>query len=165
VQAATGAGMFRAEPILETVPLGNIPVWVDTNFQALRNLEAHIISLQESGRFEDLRRRDAIPVGLAVTDRDQKPRLLVFGAARWASNYPQGLPGLSPEDNKDLFVSSLEWLVERRLPSIGISPKRSNFYRLRVPEGAFGRMAWLPASIMILGIVGLGMGVWVVRRR
>lgn len=93
---------------------------------------------------------------------DQKPRLILVGSAAMASNV------LMSEDraarNYDLFQSMLGWLRERP-GSIGIEPKRQDMYMVNAVDVNFGRMIGLPALLMIVGIIGLGTGVWVVRRR
>jgi hypothetical protein len=61
-----------------------------------------------------------------------------------------------------LVVSSIEWMAERE--SIGAQPKTSPSFQLP-PEVNYARMIFLPGWIMLLSLIGLGIGVWIVRRR
>ena len=88
---------------------------------------------------------------------DDKPRMVVSGSSSGIRN------ALANTTAFDFFASSVAWLRER--PStIGIEAKKRDFYVVK-PETNFGRMIWLPGLLMFVGIVGLGTGVWVVRRR
>jgi len=90
---------------------------------------------------------------------DQKPRMIVMGDASFASN-----PNME-EDNPigySLFASCLAWLRERP-NNIGIEHKKRDVYQLD-PGTNVARMIRLPFALMALGVLGLGLGVWVVRR-
>src|SRR2546423_585115 len=65
--------------------------------------------------------------------------------------------------NYDVFESSLAWLRERP-SSIGLDPKERKIYQIE-PTTNFTRMEFLPLGLMIVTVLGLGLGVWVVRRR
>jgi hypothetical protein len=93
--------------------------------------------------------------------QDQKPRLAVFGDASIACNALIN----ANRGEYELFASTLAWLRERP-ESIGLEPKQRNTYSLTgVPEEEIGRMWRLPSLLLLLTIVGLGTGVWIVRRR
>ena len=105
--------------------------------------------------------------------KDSTPRLLVFGNAWFVSDANLGGPGRERDrfgrsaqagyPYYDLFASSLAWLRERP-SSIGLDPKERKEFRLK--EGAnLARMEYLPLGLMMVAIVGVGLGVWVVRRR
>jgi hypothetical protein len=57
----------------------------------------------------------------------------------------------------------MEWLAERPA-NIGIKPKESSSFVLGSNVNYRG-MILLPVALMILAIVGVGSGIWVVRRR
>jgi hypothetical protein len=38
-------------------------------------------------------------------------------------------------------------------------------YRIKTPPGSGWRMMLLPGILMLMGVMALGLGVWVVRRR
>ncbi len=88
---------------------------------------------------------------------EEKPRMVVAGSSSPVRN------ALANSLAADFFASSIAWLRER--PStIGIEAKKRDFY-LPKSDTNYARMMWLPALLMFVGIVGLGTGVWVVRRR
>jgi hypothetical protein len=95
----------------------------------------------------------------------EQPRMVVFGDADWVTDqYINGqLGGLY----YDLFTSCLAWLRERS--DIGTSAnaevKQRKAYKLNVPEANLGRLRYLPLGLSLLGVLALGCGVWVVRRR
>jgi hypothetical protein len=96
---------------------------------------------------------------------ESKPRLVVFGNVGWASDAP--LPGAQDARASSmyysLFASSIAWLREKQ-SSIGIKSKKRDTYQMS--EGAnVSRMLLLPAGLMFVCILGVGLGVWVVRRR
>ncbi|HEV2948913.1 MAG TPA: Gldg family protein, partial [Gemmataceae bacterium] len=92
----------------------------------------------------------------------QEPRLVVFGDSSWVANQ-----AISRENSGffELFVSTLNWLRER--PEIGKmadDKERKFFTPSTTPEGIV-RLQWLPGFLICLAIVGLGGGIWIVRRR
>jgi hypothetical protein len=99
--------------------------------------------------------------------KGQKPRLLVLGNARFASD--EGLQRYSARGRGvgypfiDLVSSSLAWLRERP-NSIGLDPKNRKVFMLSEKTNV-SRMIHLPTVVMLLCIFGMGFGVWVVRRR
>jgi hypothetical protein len=97
------------------------------------------------------------------TPQQQDPFLIVFGDASWVSNSE-----ISRNDrpNFDLFVSLLSWLRGR--PEIGkkaAEAKERPYYTLSTQPDGIVRLEWLPGFLICLTIVGLGGGIWLVRRR
>jgi ABC-type uncharacterized transport system len=92
----------------------------------------------------------------------QEPRMVVFGDASWVANQGISRPA---SGYFELFVSVLNWLRER--PEIGkmADPKERKFYTLSAGQDAVTRLEWLPGFLICLGIIGLGGGIWIVRRR
>jgi len=156
------------------------PVWAETNLDdPVRIVESAI-----RDRFKGIRERMVARLPLAVTvseptggmpgdphaafmGGDSKPRMVVFGNASWASDKP--LPNVfRPSEDANaryysLFASSLAWLREK--PSeIGIEAKKRDVYQM--PETTnVTRLLMLPVGLMFVSILGLGLGVWIVRRR
>src|SRR5262249_54270843 len=93
---------------------------------------------------------------------EQKPRLVVFGSASFASN--PYMAESSGQLNYDLFSSALAWLRQRP-SSIGLKAKERNIFVLNVGDEVISRMHWLPVTFMLITIIGLGTGVWLIRRR
>ena len=90
----------------------------------------------------------------------QEPRMVVFGDASWVANQEISRPG-----NFDLMYGALNWLRER--PEIGqmAEPKERKFFSLNASPEGLTRLEWLPGFLICLTIIGLGGGIWIVRRR
>jgi hypothetical protein len=112
------------------------------------------VSEDESGMPSD-------PFHASVRDRKVTPRMVVFGNVWWVLNL--NMDSRSSRLYSDLFISVLAWLRERPA-SIGIEPKKSDVYTWN-PNTNVLRMILLPGILAIVGIVGLGTGIWVIRRR
>ena len=105
----------------------------------------------------------AMPPGHPQTNQSSKPRMLVFGDSTWVSNREM-LDERWNDYNFTLFSSSLAWLRER--PDVGqvAENKERDFWKPNPAEDLW-RLYLLPGSLMVCTILGLGMGIWVVRRR
>ena len=57
----------------------------------------------------------------------------------------------------------LSWLRERH-NNIGIDAKKRESYTFS-PNADLNRMFLLPSILMLAAVIGLGAGVWIVRRR
>jgi hypothetical protein len=90
-----------------------------------------------------------------------KPRLVVFGDTTFISNPLASAD--SGTQNFSLFASTLDWLAERPT-SIGLDPRPLAVYSLD-PAYSASRMVLLPGVLAVVTVLGLGLGVWVVRRR
>jgi hypothetical protein len=94
--------------------------------------------------------------------------MVVFGDVEFVTNRGlqenelRALEGLPPAPYLDLFDSALKWLAER--PDVGVRPRESNIYALKT-DVATSRIMWWPTWLMVLGVVALGRGMWIVRRR
>jgi hypothetical protein len=153
VKPGTKADKFQADVLLEVSP--RLAPWAESNVQAFAELDLYARQVVEDGT----RDPSAKPVPIAVTAREgDKPRLVVIGDTDFISN--SSLSDLS----YNVLASSIDWLSDR--PGVGARPKESSTYTLS-PKAAeqMGRMTTLPAVLMALVIVGLGVGLWVVRRR
>jgi ABC-type uncharacterized transport system len=160
VRGGTGPGNFTSETILEAPKesADQIGCWAETDFNRLLNLPAYLRTLVTSGQIQKKLSDEPLPVALAVSDREQKPRMVVFGDYTFASNT---VANNAPY--YDFVISSMEWLAERPA-NIGIKPKESSSFVLGSNVN-FRGMILLPVGLMILAIVGVGSGIWVVRRR
>jgi hypothetical protein len=93
----------------------------------------------------------------------QAPRLAVFGSATMACNRQTSENRGNPLE-WEIIANTLDWLREKP-NNIGIEPKTRNVFTLDTTNINLNRMVFLPAALMILAILGLGTGVWVVRRQ
>lgn len=170
------AARLHAETLVLTNPYSPPDVWAVTTLKA--DPYQLMIEMARDEQRQDKMAAEALSVAVAVSEpvqpsdpadphafmrqQEQKPRLVAFGDATFASN--QAMAEGSGNYNFPLFASTLAWLRER--PSnIGVPPKSRNTFALHVQEDVAQRMRWLPAVLMVVGILGLGTGVWVVRRR
>jgi hypothetical protein len=171
-------GGYRVDELLLVDPRD--PVWSEKDLS--RSPPALVAELR---RPENLRRAlqtiSKTPLGVAVGVSESRsnlpnipgheglmsgtdvPRLVVFGDAGWVSD--EEINARSGQRNYDLFASTLSWLRER--PDIGkqADDKESPAYVLDVKDTSVWRLLLVPLALMLLGVVGLGCGVWVVRRR
>jgi hypothetical protein len=168
-----GGSHYTAEPILLSP---NNASWVDTN---LRADPGQLVTDLRQNRQELEKALDQDPSSIVVAvgesqppagndphafmkPPEQTPRLVVFGSATFATNPYMSESG--GQLNYDLFASALAWLRERP-SSIGLEPKKRNIFVLNVRDEAVSRMRWLPVTFMLIAIIGMGTGVWLIRRR
>jgi hypothetical protein len=166
------AGLHQAETIL-VVPQ-EVAAWADSDLQA--NPVELVRNLTKRERRQELLAKisqEDIPIAVTVTDQPPamdpharlegsggSPRMVVVGDSTFVSNW--ALEG-GRSRTYDLFFGMLSWLRERPT-DIGIEPKKQDVYDAD-PNINFRRLIWLPTALMLVGILGVGTGVWVVRRK
>ena len=93
------------------------------------------------------------------------PRMVVFGSSAWVTN--ENLGGAIGLIRMDILNNCISWLREKGTLGEGVSvdPKERKPYELGIPPQNSARTILLPIGLMLLGVMGLGLGVWVVRRR
>lgn len=169
--AAPGQGdpSLRAETLLETSP--GLPVWAESDLKtAPRQMVESFF--KDTKLFREKRSPEPLPIAVVVGESAApmpggagaaaKPRMAVFGSASFISN-PYMDETRSDPVYFDLFAGTLEWLRER--PSnVGIEPRTYKNYMLDPGTNLF-RLVFLPSILALTCIIGLGVGVWVVRRR
>ena len=178
-QAGEGRGAaFAVDPLLFTLPAQG--VWAEANLRA-DPIEL-LRTLTKPDRIEELRAKVSdtpIPVAVTVSESkmpmgmppgppgvgQQRPRLVVFGDSSWVTNRILMDERAGGSMNFDLFASSLSWLRER--PDLGTiaDPKERTVFVLKAEPEVVSQMRWLPAPLLIVLVIGLGAGIWVVRRR
>jgi hypothetical protein len=94
--------------------------------------------------------------------KEGQPRMIVFGDATWVSNQ---LEQRFAPFHFNLFASCLSWLAERADIGERVPPTQHDLYHLKAAPGSGSRLMLLPGILMLLGVLALGLGVWVVRRR
>jgi hypothetical protein len=174
---------FRAETLLIAVAQRE-PIWAETDFalnaaQLAQDVLANPRKPENQEKIAQILSNRVLPVGVAVSEAppmdpmsphgrlgqkgSAKPRLIAIGNAAFASDQNLGGPQGASSPLFDLITSSLAWLRERP-NSIGLDPKDRDRYRLE-PTTNILRLVFLPSGLMLMMIVGMGVGVWVVRRR
>lgn len=164
------ASSIRAEPLLIVAP--DARPWGETNLSA--NPSALVREWRASGGQNPKSSAKPLVVAATVSEsasprnpmdphaamtENQKPVLVVFGDSTWLAD-----PNFEG-DAWSLFNSCLVWLRERPDTGVKIEPKRPEFFTPSVPPDGGLRLVLLPGALMVLSIIGLGVGVWVVRRR
>jgi hypothetical protein len=172
-----GPNRYTAEDLVITLPLPGQYIVVDSNLSADPQTVAAELRSNEDKLRQRLVRRP-LPLAVTVSEggseappirghefmrTESQPRAVVFGDATWVSNAEVG--GRQGRRNRELFVSCVNWLRGR--PDIGAQPveaKTRSEYRLPDQAGT-ARLVLLPVALILLTVIGLGTGVWLVRRR
>jgi hypothetical protein len=169
VQPKTGGrpanANYRADSLL-LVPARDA-IWAETNFRS----ELDKLSTQEIEKKLSVR---PLSIGVVVSESapslphqgpmgEDKPRLAVLGNVTMVSNAALANPAVFGRQY-DLFQSLVGWLREKPA-GIGIEPKKQDVYELNAAGVNFNRMLYLPALLLLATVIGLGTGVWVIRRR
>ncbi len=164
---ADAKGAFKAEPVLEVLHRQGNFAMVETDVRVLKqDLDLYLEKLDRTRQLGARISQTPVTVAVAVSESgvgkgdDDRPRMVVIGDTEFLSNVDL-LRGKSLV-NYSFAVSSLEWLAERQ--NIGVQPRESLMFSID-PSVDFTRMVWLPGWIMLLILIGLGIGIWVVRRR
>jgi hypothetical protein len=157
-QPAPG-GAFTAETILQ-VPFDEGPVVATSNLLEVQRADQFLGGLIRRNELANRALTEPPSVAVAVTDKDQKPRLIVMGTSLFITNYNMQSNATGAYD---LQVSFLEWLAERP-GGMDIRPKETGTYTID-PDISRAQIVFLPAWLMVVGIIGLGTGIWIVRRR
>jgi hypothetical protein len=161
------------EPLLQTYP--NVDFWVEKDL-SVNPLDKASRLRRDEGLRDKVVAKEPLTIAVTVSEggaggmpRDMahsglfkdKPRMVVFGNGSWIGDEALRLR----PSQADLFTSCLSWLRER--PDIGRPPenRERKLYEIGLPKESMTRLLVLPLALMLLGVVGLGTGVWVVRRR
>ncbi len=151
---------FQAEVMLMGIGQRTSVIWSEANLSALKNPLAH-----GEAKLTTAEVQEQLPVAVAVTESDKpggegRPRLVVIGDAEIAANALQ-----DPRVGSlyySFLASCLDWLAER--PGVGARQREPGIYEVSSKTN-WGRLALLPGWLMSLAVIGLGTGIWVVRRR
>jgi hypothetical protein len=162
---------LNANPALRGMALlaSNSPTWLEEDpiRQAQFNNVLLELAQKDTVRAAKQFRQSARPLGVLVTE-GTTARAAVFGCAEFASDL--AAEGLSPESAPitfDLIGVTIDWLRERpSVASVEIKAKQYQEYKFPEPSAVSAtRLVYLPLALGLLAVVGLGVGVWVVRRK
>jgi hypothetical protein len=179
VRAAEGAkGPYQAEVLMLAPPSQYL--WLEKELGVDPGARAQAIR-GERALQQKLLEREAAPLAVAVSTSGgppkmpgmpddaahgggkEQPLMAVFGTASWVND--EGLSGRTGALRADLFSSTLSWLRGQGEMGKFVEDKTNQEYELTVPPQNMARLKWLPLVLMVLTVAGLGIGVWVVRRR
>lgn len=166
-------GRFTVENLLISMP--QMPCWVEKDLKASPSALVTQMRQSDSDKLGE-KLTHQLPLAVTVTEgkapspvpghdfmsKDGEPRLIVFGDASWATN---NIMLDATPDNYSLFSSCLSWLAGRHDIGKRIPSAERKVYRLEVAPGDEKRLTVLPGILLLFGVVSLGFGVWVVRRR
>mgnify|MGYP001071337618 CR=1 FL=1 len=154
---------FQASDLLLSVGI----TWLETVRPP--DMAARLEEILTSERVQEQVRlsRSPRPVAVTVTE-GATPRLVAFGTGLvFSDRVAQQIRGSNPV-TFDLLGVSVDWLRERQtsLAAVNIEAKKYTEYRIPSPSNLnFTRLMWLPLGLGLLSVIGMGAGVWVVRRR
>jgi hypothetical protein len=180
-----GGARHQVDRLLQTTPprsqIGRTGVFKESSLADPRDLVIDLV--QNHAKELEEREVMTLPVGVTVSDPSgddvhafmrgggpkgpAKPRLVVIGTSTFISD--PAIVGRRRDETQggsiyyDFFSSALAWLREKP-NSIGVTHKDRKQYELS-GEANPSSMVVTPFFVMLGCVVGLGLGVWVVRRR
>ncbi len=159
VKPAGAGGRYKADTVLQLRPDENL---LEKNLSALQDPIRYILEMDDRRQLVQLISREPTPVAVSVTDSNgDKPCMVVVGDTEFITNR-ELMGSATSATNYNFIVSALDWMAERE--GIGALPKESPVYQID-PSVNLARMIVLPGWLMLLTLIGLGVGIWVVRRR
>jgi hypothetical protein len=177
VLPSNAPGGSSVEELIQVRP--QMGVWGETDLAANPSaLAADLRKPENEKRLAEKLSRKPVTLGVTVSDFRggappgrgheslAEPRMVVFGTSTWISNRTL-LRSQFGENNYNLFASCLSWLRGRA--DLGTKPinieKSRREYRLTMEGKSFVGLNLLPPVLMTVAVLGLGVGIWVVRRR
>ena len=157
VDALTTNPSFTASPLLATATEGG--AWVEDELPSVR-VEQMYTQANRDGRLKRFR-----TVGVVVSE-GTIARAAVYGDGEIFTNrVAEAFGGESPL-SFDLLGATIDWLRDRPPVPSGVLSKTYSVYVLPNAKTLdSGRLRYLPLWFTILGIGGLGVGVWLSRRQ
>ena len=150
---------YSAEPLIIIPPKLNSVSWGERDAKHVLEARDYIASLVADkkiiGKFSD----QPLPVGVTVFDKEDDPRMVVMGDATFIENN-----NMETQPYRDFMLSCVA-IMANRPQMIGIEAKKTSTFKLDPVNFSLSRMTLLPLGLMVLGIAGLGTGVWLSRRR
>jgi hypothetical protein len=138
--------------------------WAETNLRTDADALANDYRTREGAAKLREKLKGELSIAATVTEggpeqTEGTPRLVVFGDTAWVDDQMIQQPLL-----RDLFASSLEWLRERARIGKSDDLKALTEFSVDPAKESQWHLLWV-AALMLIGIVGLGGGIWLVRRR
>ncbi|HQQ78451.1 MAG TPA: GldG family protein [Thermoanaerobaculia bacterium] len=153
--AASPAPGWTATPLVETSPDG----WGETDIR----------ELQKTGRPAKDEKDVKGPVCLVAAaesapaadkaESKKRARVVVFGDSDWVSN-----AGIANAANRLLLTSAANWALEREA-LVAIPPKNADQVAVTLSRRDVGLIAFFVLLLLPVAAVGLGLAIWVRRRR
>jgi hypothetical protein len=143
------------------------PTWSETRLDVDPITLVRELRKNREAFVKAVREHPVSTLGVTVSD-ESTPHMVVLGSTGWMTNEALASPDgrRFGDNNLTLFRSSVNWL--RGSSDLGAAPvegQARTIYSLTLPEAELPRLEYLPGLLMLLGVVALGVSVWVVRRR
>ncbi len=176
VRPETTSMKYKVDVLLQLDPRNSLRqvYWDETAVRALVNPVPYFKELIDQGVLQAKLSSEPLPVAVAVSEKlvepgsgkeSYKPRLTVFGDAEMLSNLDMVRGQAEGSDLSYLWTASaLEWMSEKK-GLVGPRTKETSTYTINPQKVNVERLVYLPGWLMIMGIMGLGGGIWLVRRR
>ena len=159
------SGAFNVDLLLATFPPKRI-TWLESSpaanpgktLQEFRS-DASVVEAKDA---TDSRNRI---VGVLVSEGSTSRAVVLGTGDAFADPGARGGPaaGANADKNAELLAASVNWLRDR--PAVANIPGKT-FGEYNPPKTADDvRIFWLPVGITLLGVIALGTGVWVSRRK
>lgn len=153
--------LARSVGVLEKPPAGwTANVLVETSAEGWGEIDLKNL---ESVKKDDNDVKGPVPLASAAEsaagEGKTKSRVVAFGDADFASN-----GGLANAANLYLLSASVNWALERE-SLVAIPPKAADQVAVTLSRGDIGRMTLVSLLLLPLAAIGLGLAVWVKRRR
>jgi hypothetical protein len=171
-----GAGRWQAQTLMLSISFS----FPQADFSAAPGAVVEDLRRDEGvfrKKFEEIQQRGPIPLVVAVSESSRdprdphaamrgpqpgKPRMVVFGTVSPATNQMVSQNRFAAP----LIASCLDYLRERQTGVGGPPPKQQDIYEPQPKtDDQLWRMVLLPPVLIVVSILGLGTGVWIVRRR
>jgi hypothetical protein len=166
VATLTNPGQYQATSLLITLP--NRETWLED--ERMVDPERTITDLLEKPAVAAQKGFTETPRSVAaVVSEGGTARAVVYGNAyifsdRYAEQRGRG--ATSSPVTFDLMAVTIDWLRDRPPLPTGIESKKYTEYQFPDPAGVdTTRLVWLPLGFSLLLVLGLGTGVWVIRRK
>lgn len=169
-----GASPIRVEPFLHAVAVtGEDELWLESDLrsESANGLVADWSKPERKQAFiTEKKPQSDFSVGVLVAEvrmednrQFAKSRMIVVGTSSWIQNRMTGAD--RGKLYEQLFHSGLNYLRER--PDIGRRAESKVRQPYSLPSGSdeITRLYYQPAVLIFIAIIGLGGGIWLVRRR
>ncbi len=165
VRPLKDAGTYKAETVLQ-VDDDLQAIWLETqvSLPLLQNPLLYANDLLRKDKMQPKVLSEPAPVGAAFTDLEGKPRGVVLGDYMFITTEFFREPTESApvvDTGYNFFRSNLEWLADRPVVKIGIPPLKRSVYTMGENPNS-SRLILLPISLLVLGLTGMGVGIWIV---
>lgn len=161
VMAKRDRPAIQAMPLLITIP--GREVWFEDT--PLLNPELTMARFNEPGS-EALQRAkgltDVASVAVVASEGNTR-RAAAFGNSLFISDAAAAVDPGTPR-SFEIMSSTIDWLRERPTVGAGLAGKTYEYFRIN-PGLDTARLQWLPLAFAVFAILGIGAGVWAVRRR